>query len=196
MKTWQAVFLGFIGGLLLSGAILLLILPQRGEPIQLVTITPDIRTQATATAALIEVHVAGAVANAGVYTLPTGARVHQALSAAGGALADADFERINLSAYLADGQRVYMPRIGEAVPQDNTARSSTGIAAPDSLININSADNQALMSLPGIGESKAEAILSYRAEHGPFTNLNELLNVPGIGQAILDEISGLIVLGP
>jgi len=53
MKTWQAVFLGFIGGLLLSGAILLLILPQRGEPIQLVTITPDIRTQATATAALI-----------------------------------------------------------------------------------------------------------------------------------------------
>ncbi|HOA20890.1 MAG TPA: ComEA family DNA-binding protein [Anaerolineaceae bacterium] len=196
MKTWQAVFLGFIGGLLLSGAILLLILPQRGEPIQLVTITPDIRTQATATAALIEVHVAGAVANAGVYTLPTGARVHQALSAAGGALADADFERINLSAYLADGQRVYMPRIGEAVPQDNTARSSTGIAAPDSLININSADKQALMSLPGIGESKAEAILSYRAEHGPFTNLNELLNVPGIGQAILDEISGLIVLGP
>jgi len=196
MKTWQAVFLGFIGGLLLSGAILLLIFPQRGEPIQLVTITPDIRTQATATAALIEVHVAGAVANAGVYTLPTGARVHQALSAAGGALADADFERINLSAYLADGQRVYMPRIGEAVPQDNTARSSTGIAAPDSLININSADKQALMSLPGIGESKAEAILSYRAEHGPFTNLNELLNVPGIGQAILDEISGLIVLGP
>ena len=196
MKTWQAVFLGFIGGLLLSGAILLLILPQRGEPIQLVTITPDIRTQATATAALIEVHVAGAVANAGVYTLPTGARVHQALSAAGGALADADFERINLSAYLADGQRVYMPRIGEAVPRDNTARSSTGIAAPDSLININSADKQALMSLPGIGESKAEAILSYRAEHGPFTNLNELLNVPGIGQAILDEISGLIVLGP
>ena len=136
------------------------------------------------------------MANAGVFTLPTGARVHQALSAAGGALADADFERINLSAYLADGQRVYMPRIGEAVPQDNTARSSTGIAAPDSLININSADKQALMSLPGIGESKAEAILSYRAEHGPFTNLNELLNVPGIGQAILDEISGLIVLGP
>ena len=196
MKTWQAVFLGFIGGLLLAGVILLLILPQRGEPIQLVTLTPDFHAQTSHTIATIEVYVAGAVANPGVYTLPAGSRVHQAVSAAGGAAADADYERINLSAFLADGQRVYFPRAGEDVPQEETSRSAAEIAGSQTLVNINSADKEALMSLPGIGESKAEAILAYRAEHGPFPSLSEILNVPGIGQAILDEISSLIVLGP
>ena len=196
MKTWQAVFLGFIGGLLLSGVILLLILPQRGEPIQLVTSTPDLRVQITPTAATIEVYVAGAVANPGVYALPTGSRVHAALEAAGGPAEDADFERINLSAFLVDGQRVYMPRAGEAVPVDDTSRASASLDAAQPLVNINGADLQTLMSLPGIGESKAAAILSYRADHGLFTSLEELLNVPGIGQAILDEIRALITLGP
>lgn len=82
------------------------------------------------------------------------------------------------------------------MPQEETSRSAAEIAGSQTLVNINSADKEALMSLPGIGESKAEAILAYRAEHGPFTSLSEILNVPGIGQAILDEISSLIVLGP
>jgi competence protein ComEA len=196
MKTWQAVFLGFIGGLLLSGVILLLILPQRGEPIQLVTATPDLRVQITPTAATIEVYVAGAVANPGVYALPTGSRVHAALEAAGGPAEDADFERINLSAFLVDGQRVYMPSAGEAVPVDDTSRASASLDAAQPLLNINGADLLTLMSLPGIGERNAAAILSYRADHGLFTSLEELLNVPGIGQAILDEIRALITLGP
>ncbi|MEL7644755.1 MAG: helix-hairpin-helix domain-containing protein [Anaerolineaceae bacterium] len=196
MKTWQSVFLGFIGGLLLSGLILLLILPQRGEPIQLVTATPDQRAQLTATTATLEVYVAGAVAAPGVYTLPVGSRVHQALSAAGGAAQDADFERVNLSAFLMDGQRVYMPRLGEAVPADDTTRAQSIQTTSPGLVNINGADLQTLMSLPGIGETKAGAILSYRNEHGPFTSLEELLNVPGIGQALLGEIRGFITLGP
>ncbi len=196
MKTWQSVFLGFIGGLLLSGLILLLILPQRGEPIQLATAAPDQRARSTPTAAEIEVYVAGAVANPGVYMLPAGSRVHDALSAAGGAAQDADFERINLSAFLQDGQRVYMPRVGETVPADDTTRGQTGLEAASNLVNINGADLETLMSLPGIGETKAAAILSYRSEHGPFTSLEELLNVPGIGQALLEEIRPLIMLGP
>ena len=93
MKTWQSVLLGFIGGLLLSGVILLLILPQRGEPIQLVTTTPDQRAQGTPTAAAIEVYVAGEVKSTGVYSLPAGSRVHAAISAAGGAAQDADLDR-------------------------------------------------------------------------------------------------------
>ena len=64
------------------------------------------------------------------------------------------------------------------------------------MVNINSADAQTLMTLPGIGETKAAAILSYRSLHGPFTSLDELLNVPGIGHAILDDIRSLITLGP
>ena len=113
MKTWQAVSLGVIVGLLLSGLILLLVLPQRGEPIQLATSTPDARAQPTPTPDTIEVYVIGAVANPGVYVLSAGSRVHEAVTSAGGAAADADLERVNLSAFLADGQRLYLPRVGE-----------------------------------------------------------------------------------
>ena len=196
MKTWQSVLLGFIGGLLLSGVILLLILPQRGEPIQLVTTTPDQRAQGTPTAAAIEVYVAGAVKSTGVYSLPAGSRVHAAISAAGGAAQDADLDRINLSAFLVDGQRVYMPRVGEAVPVEDSSRASTAVDPAQPLVNINSADLQTMMTLPGNGESKEAAIINYRSEHGPYTNLEELLNVPGIGQAILDQIRALVILGP
>lgn len=196
MKTWQAVSLGVIVGLLLSGLILLLILPQRGEPIQLATSTPDAGAQNTPTPDTIEVYVIGAVTNPGVYVLPAGSRVHEAVTSAGGAAADADLERVNLSAFLADGQRLYLPRVGELVPPEDTSRLPGGPDASSPMVNINSADAQTLVTLPGIGETKAAAILSYRSLHGPFTSLDELLNVPGIGQVILDDIRSLITLGP
>jgi len=196
MKAWQNVLIGFLGGLLIGGIILLFFLPQRGEPIQLVTATPNTIDIASQTPAMIQVHVAGAVYNPGVYSLPMDARNNDAITAAGGATSEADLERMNLSELLKDGQRVYVPYKGQ--PISTSERSSTISLTPTeaTLVNINTADADALMSLPGIGEVKAAAIIAYRETYGPFTSIEALLNVKGIGQSTLEGLREHITLGP
>ena len=196
MKAWQSVLIGFLGGLLFGGVILLFFLPQRGEPIQLVTATPNTAALASPTPATIQVHVAGAVKNPGVYILPENARNIDAITAAGGATSEADLERINLSEFIKDGQRVYIPYKNQPIP--TSERSSTISLSPTepTLVNINTADVDALMSLPGIGEVKAAAIIAYREAYGPFTSIEALLNVKGIGQSTLEGLREHITLGP
>ena len=196
MKPWQNVLIGFLGGLLIGGVILLFFLPQRGEPIQLVTVTPESAALTTPTPSTVHVHVAGAVKNPGVYVLLENARNIDAITAAGGATSEADLERINLSEFIRDGQRVYVPYKGE--PISTSERSSTISLSPTvpTLVNINTADADALMSLPGIGEVKAAAIIAYRETYGPFTSIEALLNVKGIGQSTLEGLREHITLGP
>ena len=174
----------------------LILLPQRGEPIQLVTATPNTAALISPTPSTVQVHVAGAVKNPGVYILPENTRNIDAITAAGGATSEADLERINLSEFIKDGQRVYIPYKNQPIPTSERASTISLSPTEPTLVNINTADADALMSLPGIGEVKAAAIIAYRETYGPFTSIEALLNVNGIGQATLEGLREHITLGP
>ena len=139
----------------------------------------------------IVVHVAGEVKNPGVYTLPSGARMIDAVTAAGGATARADLEVINLATPLIDSSQIYVPAKGVAAhttfarpqPGINGVVSSSNSANASGLVNINRASVTELDSLPGVGPSTAQAIVEYRVAHGPFGSPEDLLNVKGIGPA-------------
>lgn len=125
------------------------------------------------------VHVAGAVARPGVYRLPPGSRVTDALAAAGGAAPDADVDRVNLAALLVDGTRVYVPRRGEAAPPPLVDD------APARPVDVNTATADQLDALPGVGPATAQAIVEYRTAHGPFRSVDDVAKVRGIGPAKL-----------
>lgn len=185
--VWQ-VALGVVCGLLAAGLILLVAAPPRGEAIRL--LPPP-------TAAPLAVHVNGAVASPGVYWLPPGSRVAQAIQAAGGALPQADEQALNLAAPLHDGEQVRVPtqaREETAWPTSEASRSLLAPSGAPSLININTATQSELESLPGIGPVLAQRIIEYRQAHGPFTRLEDLLNVPGIGPKTFERIKDLITL--
>jgi len=137
------------------------------------------------------VHVAGAVATPGVHAIPFGARLQDALAAAGGPLQDADLDRVNLAAALEDGQHVYIPHRTPQIPEEDPAASPTLLPMTQK-VNVNTATAVELELLPGIGPSLAEAIVEYRLEHGLFNQPEDLLGVSGIGPAKLDQIAGLI----
>jgi len=144
------------------------------------TTMPRARSEASpATSAPEEtvVDVSGAVARPGLYRLTAGARVDDAVRAAGGPAGDADLDRVNLAAKVADGQRVYVPHQGQAAPPDELGAGSDGP------LDLNAATLEQLDGLPGVGPATAQAILDYRAAHGAFHSINELLRVRGIGDA-------------
>ena len=146
----------------------------------------------------VTVHVAGHVVNAGVYAVPAGGRVADAVVAAGGTAAEADVEQLNLAARVSDGERVYVPRKGETPPAvPSTAAPSTGVgggkaAAPGAAVDLNTATAEQLEALPGVGPATSRAILAYRAGHGRFRSVTELLEVPGIGPAKLEALRPLV----
>jgi competence protein ComEA len=110
--------------------------------------------------------------------------VKDALVAAGGAITEADLVNINLAHPVTDGEQVHVPRVGE----QNPVRSpSVGTVSPTK-VNVNTADLAALEALPGIGPELAQRILDYRQAHGPFAQVDDLLDVPGIGPGILEKI--------
>ncbi|MGC0251659.1 ComEA family DNA-binding protein [Pseudactinotalea sp. Z1748] len=153
--------------------------------------------------ALVIVHVAGAVHEPGIVELPGTARVHDALTAAGGATAEADLAALNLAAAVIDGQQVYVPVVGEEVRAGAGGRDAPpvpagsgehggGEAAP--VVNLNSADSAELQTLPGIGPAMAERILAHRDEHGPFGGVEELQAVSGIGPATMERLRDLVIV--
>ncbi|MFM7045864.1 MAG: helix-hairpin-helix domain-containing protein [Ilumatobacteraceae bacterium] len=151
-------------------------------------------TVVVAAAGQVTVHVAGAVRAPGVYALVSSARVVDAVRAAGGLAADADADRINLAATLADGQRVYVPRAGEDDPLGGQLSPATGSTAPSGPVNLNSATASELETLPGIGPTTAAAIVAHRDLHGPFASVDELGEVAGIGPAKLAALRGLVTV--
>jgi competence protein ComEA len=135
------------------------------------------------------VDVAGMVRRPGVYEFQPGDRVIDAVDRAGGALPRADLTVVNLAAPLTDGQQV-------VIPKEGTAGAPGTVTAPDgtSVVNINTADATALEALPGIGEVLAAAIVSYRDEHGPFTSIEQLQDVSGIGPATFGDIQDQVTV--
>lgn len=142
-----------------------------------------------AVASALVVHVAGAVVAPGVLRLADGARVVDAIAAAGGLLAEADTDVLNLAAPLRDGDRVFVPRRGEPVPVVVGA-GSVGTGP----VNLNTATADELDTLPGVGPATAAAIVAHRAQHGPFGSVDELTDVRGIGPAKLDALRGLVTV--
>lgn len=140
----------------------------------------------------VVVHVAGAVLAPGVHRLPPGARVIDAVDAAGGLAPDADARAVNLAALLTDGSQVYVPRVGEAPPPVVGATVGAPGAVADELVDLNTADATLLETLPGVGPSTAAAILDHRERNGPFASVEGLLDVRGIGEAKLAALRDLV----
>lgn len=144
---------------------------------------PAVEPAPPASAPTLAVHVAGAVAEPGLYELPPGARITDALRAAGGNLPRADLDRLNLAAKVIDGQKIMVTRRGESAPPDTGAGAQIqGSPGPGEPIDLNTADLAALDSLPGIGPGMARAILEERTRRGGFQTVRDLLRVPGIGE--------------
>jgi competence protein ComEA len=144
-------------------------------------------------AAVLLVDVAGWVRHPGVYEFEEGARVIDAIDAAGGARTGAMLEALNLAAPLIDGGQILVPKEGEQAAAPPVAGES-GAAAPGALINVNTAGATELEALPGVGEVIAQAIVDYRTENGPFTSVDQLLDVSGIGDATLEDIRELVTV--
>lgn len=142
------------------------------------------------TETLIYVYVCGQVADPGVYPLEEDSRVFQAVEMAGGILPEGDPSSVNLAETIHDGQKIYIPSFEEAETWKETEVLQTNVS--DERININLASKDMLMTLPGIGESKAEAIIAYRQEMGPFDSTEALMNVPGIKEGVYSKIKDRI----
>lgn len=139
------------------------------------------------------VHVLGAVAEPGVYQLAPGARVVDAVTAAGGLAGDADAAAVNLARIAVDGEQIYVPRIGE---EPRPAPESAGDAPGDGggLINVNTASASELETLPRIGPAMSQRIIDYREANGPFASIDDLGEVPGIGDATLEGLRPLVTV--
>lgn len=174
--------------------------------------------------ATVRVHVAGAVNNPGVYTLPAQGRAVDAIAAASGAAADADLDRVNLAGALSDGVQIYVPHRGETAapvqiqPNGGTANAGQGNAANGASqggtqpqpartltpagsaqkgstpVNINTATAEELQSLPRIGPAMAQRIIAWREAHGGFRSVDELDAVPGIGPSMLENLRPLVTV--
>jgi competence protein ComEA len=138
---------------------------------------------------VVLVDVAGWVREPGVYEFTEGARVIDAIDAAGGPRPGALLQALNLAAPLADGTQVLVPHEG----QEGVAPPPvSGEAVAGGLVNVNTATATELEELPGIGEVIAQAIVDYRTENGPFASVDQLLDVSGIGDATLEDIRDLV----
>ncbi|MFZ5849329.1 MAG: helix-hairpin-helix domain-containing protein [Actinomycetota bacterium] len=175
--------------------------PGQTEPVEPVESAPQLVTPVAEAAAspaavatgTVVVDVAGRVRRPGIVTLAAGARVVDAIEAAGGARPGVDLTPLNLARLLTDGEQIVVgvpPPGGVAAP----AASASAPTATGALVNLNSAGQAELEELPGVGPVTAEAILQWRSEHGPFTAVDELLEVSGIGEATLAELAPHVTL--
>lgn len=203
MKNVLYSLVGVMAGFALAGVLLFIARAPAGEPISL---------QPAPTKEPIAVHVIGAVPRPGLYEFAEGARIQDAIDAAGGLLTSADVNKINLAALLEDGQQLTIPyKPGEepvaGEPSDPSGGDDTlilpGAETPESpgtgeddneRVNINTASLEELDNLPGIGPTIAQRIIDYRTENGPFATIEDILNVSGVGPSTFDQIKDLITV--
>lgn len=143
----------------------------------------------------IKVYITGEVKNQGVIELEEGARIADAIEKAGGKTEQANLKNVNLAYQLEDGQKIYIPNINDIETEviDDGASGIVGdTTAAQGIININKADENELQSLNGIGESLASSIVEYRKENGKFETIEDLKNVPGIGESKFENIKAYI----
>jgi competence protein ComEA len=193
MEQWIERYRGILFFAIIIAAAIGVVLFQvlRPEPAPIILVTPTVPPQpeVTPTPRPLRVYVSGAVNNPDVYAIPPDSIVKDAILAAGGATEQADLDRINLAAPVADGQHIYMPHLGE---ENLPVEPPSSQPAAGAKININTADSSALETLPGIGPSIAQRIIDYRQENGPFAKIDDIVNVSGIGTATFDKIRELI----
>lgn len=138
------------------------------------------------------IFVCGSVCEPGVYPIHEGMRIYEAVALAGGFSANADEDWLNQAEYVCDGQRLYVYSEEETAQMQADAEQTDGLSVEetqtDHTININTAGKEILMTLPGIGEAKAEAIIRYREECGAFASIEEIQNIPGIKRAVFAKI--------
>ena len=188
MRTVLKILIGVLAGFMLAGVLLLISRSPKGTDIPLVP---------APTAQPIVVHVVGAVPRPGVYEFPKGARVRDAILAAGGLLTDADVGIINMAALLQDGQRLEIPSLSgtPGTPSAVTTPAAGTTPVPNAdLIDINKASLEQLDTLPGIGPTTAQKIIDYRTTNGPFQRIEDIMNVSGIGPSTFDKIKNLITV--
>ncbi|MFN8593973.1 MAG: ComEA family DNA-binding protein [Thermomicrobiales bacterium] len=147
----------------------------------------------------VVVDLRGAVKTPGVYELPAGARVQDAIAAGGGVTENADLSTINLARRLRDGDVVVIAPLpspsgtpGSAPEMPPVTTDGSGVAK----VNLNTASAAELVALPGIGDTIAGRIVAYRDEHGPFRSIDDLIHVQGISAKLIDSLSDLVTVGP
>jgi competence protein ComEA len=185
MKTWQNILLGIILGLLLSAIIYLVAVPPKGTPISLNT--------APTTAPLI-IDISGAVNQPGIYALPRSSRISDAIAAAGGTLDSAIVDSLNLAQPIRDGEKIHILEIGENAPPAPAQSGNLEIPHIIFPINLNTASQSELETLPGIGAARAQDIRNYREVNGDFQAIEDIQKVPGIGPATYERIRMLITV--
>lgn len=179
-------------GLLVAAAFVYL-LTYEDEPVTITILPPAPTATLTPTGTLppIEVYVTGEVAQPqSRLSLPVGARVEDAIAAAGGATTNADLSMVNLAQVLRDGDQVHVPPRAES-PQ---AAANTPTPNAPRLVNLNTATLEELIALPEIGEVTAQAIIAYREANGGFKSVDELDNVQGIGEKTLETLRELVTV--
>jgi competence protein ComEA len=171
--TWRQAAAGVVGVAIISGAGWWLTRPDAVATIALAS------PSAVASTGTVVVDVSGAVGAPGLVNVDAGARVADAIDAAGGASADAVLDELNLARRVTDGEQILVPHAG-----DDEASSG-------GLVNLNAADARELEQLPGVGPVLAERIVADRDANGPFASLDDLSRVPGVGDAIVSALEGV-----
>lgn len=184
------------GVLLALTPVAVAVLRDSGSPVGDPAAVPqvfDVVPTTSTTQSTIIVHVAGAVRSPGLYRLSMGSRVADAIEAAGGVDTGVDIDRVNLAAPLVDGTRIHIAHLGEPIP--DPAVPAAGMVTTDAAtgpLDLNTANQQQLETLPGVGPSTAAAILDQRRKVGRFSSVEDLLEVRGIGEAKLDQLRALV----
>jgi competence protein ComEA len=207
--------LALLAVLFITAAAILLARGDGNAPIQIITPSSEgaadsERENATATSPSsvmppdLQVYIHGAVQSPGVYPLQPGDRLVDAVAAAGGAVAEADLKAVNLAQRVQDEGYYYVPREGETPPAiavspgvPTSPLSSDILTNTDpgnGLIDLNTASVDALITLPGIGPARAQAIVDYREQNGTFVSVEQVTEVSGIGPATYESIRGLVTV--
>lgn len=187
---------------------------RKAEPSDGSTGRTELSDASSEEAKTLVVHICGAVSAPGVYELPAGSRIIDAVEAGGGFLPEADEACCNLAEEIVDGCQIYIMTKMESCADgqtekkagiqtspdsdmqttDRNVRSNSAPALENGLVNLNTADIAALMTLPGIGESRAKAIISYREQHGAFAKIEDIMKISGIKQAAFSKIKDKITV--
>lgn len=187
---------------------------RKAEPSAGSTGRTELSDASSEEAKTLVVHICGAVSAPGVYELPAGSRIIDAVEAGGGFLTEADEACCNLAEEIVDGCQIYIMTKSESCADgqtekkagiqtspdsdmqttDRNVRSNSAPALENGLVNLNTADVAALMTLPGIGESRAKAIISYREQHGAFAKIEDIMKISGIKQAAFSKIKDKITV--
>lgn len=192
-RTRAYVILCSVVSLIVGGVIGHFTQLQPNTPIVISTPLPNPTSLPTSTPAPIRVHVSGAVRQPDVYELPAGSIAKDAVEAAGGPTDNANLDGVNLAVELRDQQQVYVPRQGETVPMAPASEGGGAVSGP---VDINTATAAELETLPGIGPKTADSIVEYREANGTFGAIEDIMDVPGIGEGTFEKIRDRITVGP